>query len=114
MPPRERVRVLTGDEVKELVECYRAGDSTYALSRRFGIRRETVSAHLHRHDIMRRANPVIVLEPEQRARVVALYESGLSLKGVAKEVGVSERGVTRTLDEAGVERRSATVVLFGR
>ncbi len=105
--------MLTEDEVQELVECYVAGDSTYALSRRFGIGRDTVSAHLRRHGVMRRANPVVVLEPEQSARVVDLYQSGLSLNRVAVEVGVSERAVTRALDEAGVKRRSATAVLFG-
>lgn len=104
-PPRERVRVLNNDEVKELVECYRAGESTYALSRRFGIRRDTVSAHLRRNGVMPRVNTLIVLDAEQQARVVELYGAGLSMKHVAEEVGVSERAVARGLQQAGVARR---------
>lgn len=91
-----------GAAAERLVECYLAGDSTYALSRRLGIRRETVSAHRRRHGIMRRVDPVIVLEPDQQARVVELYGAGLSMKWVADEMGVSERAVSRALDDACV------------
>jgi hypothetical protein len=33
---------LSDEQIEELIACYLAGDSTYALSRRFDIRRETV------------------------------------------------------------------------
>lgn len=103
--PRARFRVLTDDEMNELIECYRAGDSTYALSRRFGIRRETVSGHLRRRGVMRRANALIVLDAEQRSAVVGLYEAGWSMSRVAEEFGVSQPAVARSLQEAGMVRR---------
>ena len=53
--PRERTKTLTAEQVDELVAAYRSGDSTYTLSRRFGIHRSTVAAHLERRGIMRRS-----------------------------------------------------------
>jgi DNA-binding CsgD family transcriptional regulator len=43
-----RVRRLSDSEVEELVRAYKGGDSVYALGRRFGIHRTTVSEHLKR------------------------------------------------------------------
>jgi len=113
-PTRERVRVLSAIEIEELVACYVAGDSTYALSQRFAIARATVSEHLRRQGVMRRVAPATVLDAEQKAQVVELYGSGLSLKGVAKKLGISERAVIVALDEVGINRRPATAVLFGK
>ena len=53
--PRERARTLTAPEIDELVVAYQGGESTYALSRRLGVHRSTVAAHLERRGVMRRA-----------------------------------------------------------
>lgn len=53
-----------------------------------------------------------MLSAAQVERAVALYESGLSLKAVAKELGADWRVVTRALRDAGVViRRSRRSVL---
>ena len=39
-----------------MIEAYEAGDSTYAIGRRFGINRQTVSDHLHRAGVTMRAH----------------------------------------------------------
>lgn len=101
---RERVRVLTPEEVENLVAAYLSGDSTYDLSRRYGIRRETVSAHLRRNNVTRRPNAKVVRADETAERVVELKSEGVSVRRIAREFGVTERVVARTLDEAGVER----------
>jgi len=44
----QRTPKLAGDLVEQLVEAYLEGDSVYVLARRFGIHRQTVSAHLRR------------------------------------------------------------------
>jgi DNA-binding CsgD family transcriptional regulator len=107
---RERVRVLSESEVQELVGCYRAGDSTYALSRRFSIRRETVCAHLERNGVMRRANRRIELDDAETRKVLALYADDYSVRRIAAELGRSERVVARTIacahtHEAAISRR---------
>jgi hypothetical protein len=101
---RERVRILDQHEVDELVDCYLAGDSTYTLSRRFGIRRDTVVAHLKRRGIMRRANGLIVLDVNEGQQVIELLRHGWSVRRVAATRGHSERVIARTLDEASMER----------
>lgn len=49
-----RVEKLPDQQVRELVEAYRAGDSTYVLARRFGMHRQTVTRHLRRAGVVRR------------------------------------------------------------
>jgi len=105
--PRSRVRILTDDEVAELVSAYKAGDSTYALSRRFGIRRETVVGHLDRQGIMRRSIPRVDLDLATRDQILKLGRDGTSVHRIAKMFGLTERVVARTLDAAGIERRKA-------
>jgi hypothetical protein len=39
---------LIGGKVRELIEAYQAGETTYALADRFSIHRFTVSEHLKR------------------------------------------------------------------
>jgi DNA-binding CsgD family transcriptional regulator len=46
-----RVRRLTIEQIELLITCYQEGDSTYALARRFGINRHTVTDHLQRNAI---------------------------------------------------------------
>ena len=53
--PRERIKKLTAEQVDELVVAYQDGESTYALSRRLGVHRSTVAAHLEQRGVMRRA-----------------------------------------------------------
>jgi hypothetical protein len=98
------VRLLSEEAVQYLVECYLAGDSTYAPSRRFGVRRDTVSAHLRRHNISTRVNARILLEPNQAARIIELYRLGFSVKHAAEEVGISESAAGHTLREADLMR----------
>ena len=45
---------LEDDLVEQLIQAYLEGDSVYVLGRRFGIHRQTVSAHLRRAGIARR------------------------------------------------------------
>lgn len=54
-----RARRLSEADVEKLALAYRAGDSTYALARRFGIHRHTIAEHLRRHGIpLRRTGPL--------------------------------------------------------
>lgn len=102
---RERGRVLTPKELEELVRCYLAGNSTYDLARSFGIRRDTVSAHLRRQGVLRRVNVAAVLDGDQRRQVVDLYEAGSSMRQIRELLGFSERSILRALISAGVDRR---------
>lgn len=102
---RERGRVLTSDELNDLVRCYVAGHSTYDLAHAYGIRRDTVSAHLRRQGVLRRVNVAVVLDDDDRRRVVVLYEGGSSMRRIRELLGFSERSILRALVSAGVARR---------
>ena len=62
----KRVRKLREDEAAALVAAYQAGDSTYDLARRYGVRRETVTRHLERAGIARREAAVARSQSAQR------------------------------------------------
>jgi len=88
-----------------LVRCYVAGHSTYDLAHAYGIRRDTVSAHLRRQGVLRRVNVAVVLDEDQRRQVVEHYEGGPSMRQIKELLGFSERSILRALISAGVDRR---------
>jgi hypothetical protein len=103
-PLQNRVRRVPDDEVAEQVSAYQDGDSTYALARRFGIRRVTVTTHLERHGVERRANRCVQLDPATRGSILDLGKSQWPVRKIAVQLGLTERVVGRALDDAGVER----------
>ena len=92
-----RVRRLSDQEAEELVEAYREGDSVYALGRRFGIHRRTVSEHLKRAGVPTRSVKERTLSPEQVAKAVQLRQERMSLARIATAIGTTEYAVKREL-----------------
>lgn len=103
---QERVKRLSEAETAALIEAYKQGATVYELGRRFGIHRTTVSEHLHRAGVPTRAVRLVVLSDEDRERAVDAARAGMSVRRIATLVGATERVVARTLDDAGVERRT--------
>ncbi|WP_424445935.1 hypothetical protein [Microbacterium sp. CH-015] len=97
---------MSDAEIAALVEAYTQGASVYELGRRFGIHRTTVSEHLHREGVPTRTVRRAILSDEERERAVDAGRSGMSVKRIAALVGATERVVARTLDDAGVARRT--------
>lgn len=89
---------LTPSEVARLVEDYHHGASVAHLAEVYGIHRSTVSAHLTRRGVVRRRPG---LGAEEEAEVVQLHEQGLSLRAIARAMGVDRRHVTQTVHGAG-------------
>lgn len=95
-------RRLTDEQVAELVELYRSGVGTPALSEQFGISKPSVLELLHDHGVrMRRQS----LTKTQRALAVQLYEEGVAIKPIAAELGSSFGAVHRVLKVEGVTLR---------
>lgn len=95
-------RRLSDKQVGELVELYRSGVGTPALSERFGISKPSVLELLHERDVQMRRQP---LTERQRARAVQLYEAGFAIKPIAVELGSSFGAVHRVLQAEGVRLR---------
>ena len=107
-PPRPVVRTvrrLSEDQIEDLVAGYCQGSSVNQLADRFGIHRTTVLGHLDRRKVPRRRN-VTKLVGARLAEAIRLYESGLSLAAVGKEVDVNARTVATALHKAGVALRT--------
>jgi DNA-binding NarL/FixJ family response regulator len=99
-----RARQLEDEQVQKLIAEYEAGATVYQLGRRFGISRQTVSRHLHRHGVTMRMQG---LSPEQIEEAVRLYEAGWSLARIGKQLNVDAGTVHARLRERGVRMRDA-------
>ena len=90
---------LTPAEVTRLVEDYRGGRGVAHLAEAYGIHRSTVSAHLTRRRVARR---IPGLGTEEAAEVVRLHGQGLSLRAIARVMGVGRRHVTQAVHDARI------------
>jgi transposase-like protein len=89
-PPIQRR--LTPEQVTELGEAYQAGSTVRQLAGRLGINRTTVSEHLERLGIPRRANQR-KLSNQLVAEAKQLYESGQSLAALGARFDVHSETV---------------------
>lgn len=97
-------RILSPDEVAELVEAYRRGAGVRELARRYGVHRHTVDRHLERAGVVKR--PMVKMTPEVVARARKLYEQGWSTQRLGPELGVSASTVYKALKRDGVKMRA--------
>lgn len=105
----ERSGRLSKARIDELVERHQAGESARALAVEFGVHRETIRTLLKRRGLASRPPQLKVLEVDQGDPVRRCFELHGSVRATARTLGLSERVVARTLDEAGIARpRSAS------
>ena len=104
MPVLQKQRLLSENQVSELVRQYVEGASVSDLVTEFGIHRTTVLEHLERRAIPRRRN-VRKLTDADVERAAKCYVAGDSLRTVAFRFGVDASTISRELRKAGVELR---------
>lgn len=90
---------LPASEVDRLVDDYRRGASVNELAERYGVHRATVSAHLTRRDVPRRRP---CLGVKEAAEAVRLHLDGVSIRSIARSMGVGRGAVRAALSEATV------------
>jgi DNA-directed RNA polymerase specialized sigma24 family protein len=93
---------LTPQQIAELVQGYKDGQTVYALADRFGIHRVTVSAHLHRHGVQLRRQG---LSPLDVTHAQLLYAQGWSLARIGTRLTVDAHTVRRALKATGIRMR---------
>ena len=95
-------KILSKEEISELVVGYKSGLTIYQLAKQFGCHRTTVSQHLKAKGIEMRNRPLTQTQVDE---IVRLYESGLSCAKVGKIINVDGETVHRRLRERGVRMR---------
>ena len=90
---------LTASEVDQLVGDYLAGMSVKSLAARDGIHRATEVSHLRRRKVPSRRPGLCHAE---RAEAVRLARAGISMRAIARRMGVDRKAVRAALVEAGV------------
>ena len=94
---------LTALEVDALVGDYLAGKSVKDLAERLGIHRATVFSHLRRRNVpSRRLGLGLGLGLDENAEAVRLARAGVSMRAIARRMGVDRKAVRAALVEAGV------------
>jgi transposase-like protein len=99
---RVSAKKLSAAEIALLAEQYQSGATIYELAARFGIHRNTVALHLHRHGVtMRRRG----LDPSEVDHAVRLYQGGQPLARIGDRYGVDPSTVHAALRTRGVRLR---------
>jgi DNA-binding CsgD family transcriptional regulator len=93
---------LSPQQIAELVQGYKDGQTVYALADRFGIHRVTVSAHLHRQGVQLRRQGLSPLEVTQAQ---LLYAEGWSLARIGTRLNVDAHTVRGALKATGIRMR---------
>jgi IS30 family transposase len=93
---------LTPQQVAELVQGYKDGQTVYVLADRFGVHRVTVSAHVHRHGVQLRRQG---LDPPDVTHAQILYAQGWSLARIGTRLNVDAHTVRRALKATGIRMR---------
>jgi len=104
VPQMESRGPLYAVEVDELVKRYKNGESVRQVASVLGIHRATVSSHLERRGISRRAF-TRSLTDEQCVDIAKLYRSGMSMNQIGKQYGVHAKTVSNELRKLDVATR---------
>ncbi|MGO2655912.1 MAG: hypothetical protein ACTH93_08820 [Pseudoclavibacter sp.] len=89
---------LTPAEVDRLVDDYLTGFSVGYLAQKYGVHRATVSKHLTRSNVVRRQHGLTI---DEAAEAVKLHGGGISMRAIARTLGVDRKQVRISLIAAG-------------
>lgn len=100
---QKKQKILSKEEIQQLIVDYKSGLTVKQLANKFGCYRITVSRKLKTAGVIIRHMPptdsVIV-------RMVELYQSGLSLNEVSRQVGRSTKTIKKYIELRGIKIRS--------
>lgn len=99
-------RRLSPQVIEELVARYNAGEVTPALSREYGISKTGLLQLFQSEGVLLRRQAITSGDAETAVR---LYESGLTIKQVVRQVGYSFGTIRRVLHENGVSVRTSGI-----
>ncbi|HVV12480.1 hypothetical protein [Amycolatopsis sp.] len=83
------------------------GATVFSLAKQFGITRQTVGQHLRARGV---DTTRLVLQPEDVALAIELYQAGWAYAQIAEKFGMSQTGLRDRLHQAGLPKAEP----FGR
>lgn len=91
-----------------IVEAYRAGESTSSIAARYGVSYQTIRTRLHDWGITVRPaqQPKLKHVDAQKNDVIRLYESGYEVHQIANRLGVSHTSIWSRLKSWGIRIQS--------
>ena len=92
--PRRINRYLRPELVEEMAELYQAGCTVKEIAQRFGFHRQTVARHLKRAGLRLRTD---IADESFRQRVRQAYAAVGTIKGTARQLGVSRSTVQKVV-----------------
>lgn len=101
-PARRLRRRLTPQETAELVARYKAGESSPALNKEYGILKCGLLQLLREERVSLRNQ---AMTPEDAERVARLYESGMVITEVVDQISYSYGTIRKVLHQSGVTLR---------
>lgn len=105
-PRFTRVWNRLGDETRtEVTKRYEAGETTTVLAANYGVAKSTIISILRAKRVVVRRRP---LAPEQVSEAARLYETGLSLSKVAKQLQVIQETMRVAIIASGTTLRPPT------
>lgn len=105
--PRGAKPLFTPEQDDEIVRRYLAGETLRGIASSYGVSFQPVTAALKRRGVERRSKSDYAWKatPENRAELVRLWKTGLSVPRLARQVGTGNDTVSRVLREEGVQPR---------
>lgn len=92
--------LLSFNQKEELVNRYKAGESTVSLAKEYGISTRTVI-----HEVNKSGYKKPLIHNEIKDEAIQLYLSGLTLVEVSEKLNVSAHTIGKALKKSGVTRR---------
>lgn len=105
-PIGAEARAFTDEQAAEMADEYRAGATTLALGRKYGVAPKTIREWLERQGVPRRGpRTPRVWHDDLKAEAARRYRSGETQTQVADALGVSAAGVWYVLQSMGISQR---------
>jgi transposase-like protein len=100
-------KILTAENKAQIIELYQSGLGSDTIAKQFDIHPNSVLKVLKREGIDRRPIVRKKIQVADEAKIVEMYQQGMSAQEIANQFDVQQTLILRYLEKNGVDRRSA-------
>jgi uncharacterized protein (DUF433 family) len=100
-------KILTTEDKAQIIELYQSGLGSDTIAKQFDIHPNSILKVLKREGVDRRPIVRKKIQVTDEAKIVEMYQQGMSAPEIAEHFGVVHTLILRYLEKNGVDRRSA-------